>query len=779
MFSFACALAAVFLPGKSEIVIAPEACESVRFAASEAGEFLSKSLGAEVPVVTAPTEGRTALVLGRNAWADAAGVTTNGLKRDGYRIRSVWDRVYVVGIDDPKGRVKKALEKGGIWSQNFEHATVFGAYEFLERYAGVRFYFPGELGTVVPRKDRIEVPETDFTDAPDFTVRRYTHYTDGLWFEGNDRTNDGCRREKNLNWWRMRMETEYTPCCHGQNKFKYMERFAKSHPEYFLLLPDGRRHNSPKITSPGHPGQICHTSAVWEEIYQDVKAYLTGQPASARGIPVDWGVNCQGRKYVDIMPQDGMIKCSCAKCQAYYRTQHEDCWASALIWSNTVAVANRLTAEGVSGKVTMMAYSRCRTVPESVTIPDNVEVMVAERGPWTARDRKEHDRELAEIRAWTEKLGGRKVWMWTYVNKHGARDIPGIITMTPRCIGRFHQEAAPYVFGAYLESETDRFLFNYLNYYVFSKVCWRNDVDVDALLGEHYRLMFGAAADEMRRLYEAFEDIWLDRVAGETYDTPLGPASRTPTQRELFTRVYSQEVLDDYDALLDAAERKVASGSLEARRIDLVRREIVGVLKAAIDAFRADTARADSFRTRTSREPSDAIVFDDVVTRAGIVGKAPVRTRVNVWKDQSALHFAFDCEEPAMDETRCTAGRRPDDPETWQDNGVEIFLNPSGDRTVRYQLVLTSDGVFMDRGPDPEGVAWNSDATAKAERTPTGWKGTVDVPLKAFPRMKENAFPMNFARDRVTKSGVTFITWGPNVKGYGDIDNWSVVEFGK
>ena len=31
-----------------------------------------------------------------------------------------------------------------------EHATLFGVYEFLERFADCRFYFPGELGPSGP-----------------------------------------------------------------------------------------------------------------------------------------------------------------------------------------------------------------------------------------------------------------------------------------------------------------------------------------------------------------------------------------------------------------------------------------------------------------------------------------------------------------------------------------------------------------------------------------------------------------------------------------------------
>ena len=471
----------VFRPGYAEIVIETNACDTIRVAAEEARDFMGRALGYDVPIVTAPTPSRMALFLGPNRWADAAGVTTNGLKRDGFRIRTAAKGVYVLGIDDPIVNAHRNRQRGGIWFQNFERATVFGVYDFLERFAEVRFYFPGELGTVVPRAAQIVVPPTDLIDAPVNTVRRYTIYETGCpYFEGENAT-ELRHPMKTINWWRTRMETEYMPCCHGQNKFKYMDRFAKSHPEYFALLEDGRRHNSPKITYPGHPGQLCHTSAVWEEIYQDVKSYLSGEDASVRRIPVDstlpgadgkvrygWGVNCQRREIVDVMAQDGMIKCACERCKAEWAKAPEIGWASDLMWGNVARLANRLKAEGVKGRVSMMAYSKYRRVPD-FPIPDNVEVMVAERGPWTENDPSERARELAEIRAWHDKIG-RKVSLWTYLNKPSS--LPDVPNCTPKAVARYFQQLAPLTYGVFMQDWSDHWLSQYLPRYVFGKVMW-------------------------------------------------------------------------------------------------------------------------------------------------------------------------------------------------------------------------------------------------------------------------------------------------------------------
>ena len=610
----ASAATVVFRPGCSEIVVETNACDTIRVAAEEARDFMGRVLGCDVPIVAAPTPSRTALFLGPSRWADAVGVTTNGLKRDGFRIRTAAKGVYVLGIDDPIVNAHRNRQRGGIWFQNFERATVFGVYDFLERFAEVRFYFPGELGTVVPRAAQIVVPPTDLIDAPVNTVRRYTIYETGCpYFEGENAT-ELRHPMKTVNWWRTRMETEYMPCCHGQNKFKYMDRFAKSHPEYFALLEDGRRHNSPKITYPGHPGQLCHTSAVWEEIYQDVKSYLSGEDASIRRIPVDatlpgadgkvaygWGVNCQRREIVDVMAQDGMIKCACERCKAEWAKAPEVGWASDLMWGNVARLANRLKAEGVKGRVSMMAYSKYRRVPD-FPIPDNVEVMVAERGPWTENDPPERARELAEIRAWHDKIG-HKVSLWTYLNKPSS--LPDVPNCTPKAVARYFQQLAPLTYGAFLQDWSDRWLSQYLPRYVFGKVMWNPAVDVEALLDEHHRLMFGKAAPEMKRFFEEIERIYITRVAGKTIDTALGPQSEKPSPYELFVRIYSPETLDALEALFDAAAAKVAAGSLEARRIALIRREMFAPLAKRARAYVASIDVAKGLaRDRASTKPN-------------------------------------------------------------------------------------------------------------------------------------------------------------------------------
>ena len=146
--------------GNCSIVVAPKAPDATAFAAEELQAMLGEVLGARPPIVRAPTETGTSVILGENEWSRAAGLDAASLERDAFVIRAEEPaRIYICGRDDAADNLRWRLGKD-VPGGNGQHATLFGVYEFLERFAGCRFFFPGEFGTVLPKTERIEVPAT-------------------------------------------------------------------------------------------------------------------------------------------------------------------------------------------------------------------------------------------------------------------------------------------------------------------------------------------------------------------------------------------------------------------------------------------------------------------------------------------------------------------------------------------------------------------------------------------------------------------------------------------
>ena len=227
LFAFFAAVTAakadVVVDRGSEIVVPNNAAYAMRLAAEELNFFLKGVLGEALPVVAQRTEGKTAIVLGG---AQGRGGLATPQERDGYVIEATGDAVRIVGNDDDVSDVDAtaALPDEAIWQPCFRRGTLFGVYAFLERFAGVRMYFPGALGTCIPKTERIVVTEGRVEESPAFSVRRYG-YEDGS--VAKELLDDLVGRDapiapqmnetefKRLNWYRLRMETYHLRCCHG------------------------------------------------------------------------------------------------------------------------------------------------------------------------------------------------------------------------------------------------------------------------------------------------------------------------------------------------------------------------------------------------------------------------------------------------------------------------------------------------------------------------------------------------------------------------------------
>ncbi len=596
--------------GNVNVVAAKVAAPTVRFAAAEMTNYLSRVLGAAVPVSAAPVDGKVNIFLGENEWSRAESLDPKPLVRDGFIVSAKGRSIFLLGVDDER-RDPRGCLNGSAGLLAFERATLNAVYDFLERYAGVGFFFPGELGTVVERKGSISVPEGTRRVEPAFTERYFGWWNtakDG-WFDKSETVQSATAKH----WLRLRYGSSRKQCCHGQRHLHYVGRFAKTHPEYFCLTADGKRNLRDTGGEPSWlNSKFCYTSGLREEMYQDVKAFLSGKPASSRGLKA-WGANCRDArdgKYVDIMPEDGFNECMCPKCQAAYNKK-EKAYATELIWGLTAEIARRLKAEGVEGGVSQMAYYPYDRVPD-FNLPENIHVMVAVPGPWASTNPKRHAAQMKTLRDWTSKLG-HKVWLWTYPGKYNGK-MKGIPEISPRAYAKFFTEAEPYIIGGYIDNDTDRFMFEVLNLYVFAKLAWNPKADVEALLDEWNGRLFGPAAAEMKAMYGILERKWVDGVCkGRVVESALGPITVPPSYGQLWSDIYTPASIAELRGLFDAAAKKTAPGSLEARRVALMRSELFDPI--ALQSENADPAT--ELRRREREGTANMIANGDFATKAG------------------------------------------------------------------------------------------------------------------------------------------------------------------
>lgn len=777
--------------GKSNfvIVISPQASKVTTFASKELKVFIDRTLGADIPIVNQSPENTQAIIIGDCDLARKAGLDVSKLPADGYYIKTVGNNIFILGRDDSTVDPDKNMTING-WGNYYERATLFGIYDFLERFAGIRFYFPGDIGTVIPKSKDLKIPSVDIMDKPDFTTRKVS-WESGKWFDGSSEKE--VIKNKHLNNYRIRLETDFIPNCHGLRYLEYVERFGKSNPEYFALLANGKRNNE-EDHSVYHQGQLCLTGNMKNEIYKDAETYLTGKPPTARNMKW-WNANAARKNYFNVMPQDGFVKCLCPSCSKYKNE-------SDIIWDLTCETAEKLKTNKIPGYITQMAYGSTLDIPKR-EIPDNVLVMVAQTGPWNDINdelRKKDDKVLAD---WIKKLG-HKVWIWNYlINEstmtRGQYGLPGTVQVTPVCIGKYYQRLAGSITGAFMESETDYFIMNYLNWYVFGKVCWDNKTDLNALLDEHYHLMFGKASVPMKKFYEELEEIWTKKIRGRSIETSIGPMMIKPNSFELWERIYSPERMTGFNKLFDDAESIAQNDPDSLKRVKFMREHLLGPLTEASKKYFAeiDTLTAWIFPVKTI-PANEKITIDGKLdspawkqsTKSFLLpfksDKCEVKTSVRVLKDSENLYIGFDCEEPETAGMKCPE-RKSNDCEIWLDSCVEIHLNPSGDRKNFFQLIVNASGstyqisAVKTGSENSEVKSWNNNAVIKTNIEKNRWTAEIAIPLKTLANMKQDGFPINFIRTRGLKGEVPQIlhyTWSPFIKkGFNELENFGSLDF--
>ncbi len=134
----------------SQIIVAEDAPLPVQYAARELAKYLAKISAGETPsIAPAKTGNLYPVFLGTvqdQALTAAAGVQVSGLKEGGFAIRAGRNGLYIIG-GDPVG-------------------TLYGAYEILKKYGGIRWIFPGEEGEYFQPRTTIAVSEQNTVRNP-------------------------------------------------------------------------------------------------------------------------------------------------------------------------------------------------------------------------------------------------------------------------------------------------------------------------------------------------------------------------------------------------------------------------------------------------------------------------------------------------------------------------------------------------------------------------------------------------------------------------------------
>jgi len=510
------------------IVVAADATDHERTAATELQGYLLRISGAEVPVLNEGEggEGFPAYVGHTQAAADKGLVErASALGDDGLLMYADADGLFLLG--------------GG------ELGTYNAVHAFLEEKLGVRWFNPDALGEIVPEMPTVTIGRMDETQTPDFKMRWIGR---GQW---------ALRSRQNVRLPDDALGMKVYASAHTFRKFVPPDEYFDEHPEWFALVGGTR-----KRYEGVHGNQLCTSNPeVLDKVVEAMRATLDDDP---------------NLDIISLFPNDRMGFCECENCKALdedtmYTVEQTNSGWRGLDWESHRTLSRRMTV-----------FYRDAAVELAETHPDNMimcgiysayllapldkSLRMPETGLGQLCHGWCHNHAIADPDCYVNAAfrdaleGWRDVFpnlcLYEYYYKVATLDLPFPIIHTMR-------EDIPWLrdfglYGIYTQYKAANVWTIGLNYYVAARLLWDADLDVDALVEDYHRNMYGAAFEPMRDYWDAYEQAAIAadvHLAAEYADLPkVFTAELIAAQRGRLARAVELADTDDVRERVRRAE---------------------------------------------------------------------------------------------------------------------------------------------------------------------------------------------------------------------------------
>ena len=705
--------------GKASIVVMNKAA-----GARDLQSFIEKATGAKLPIVNDKLV-KPAIVLGDCPEAAALGLESSKMPVEGFAIRTAPDVVFIVG------RPHDRNANGQLW----------GVFEFLERFVGVRWYFPPavakgpQIGQSIPKSTELAVPPAWVEDAPTFRMRVLWPACSEPWHGKGINMGVLHRFLRGGNSWPIQLRV-HQPYWH-----KY-EELRKERPEVYQLRRDGSRQHE----------VICYGSPKTLETYlEGIQNHLDGKgPAYA---PIT-------NRAITVSPADVELSCYCKDCRKLWDDQAGQYGGASKVMATFVdrlarEVKKRWPKEGFT--VIFLPYLNYTAAPEGFKFPGNVEVQICGMpGLACHKEPAIRDSEQANIDRWIA-TSGRRIQNWHYCCWPAHKTKAAY--QYPHVVRDHYQQNLKKTIGTFINGVADHWPRQHISLYCWLKVLWDPEFDVDAAIDEFARRMFGPAAGTMRELLGLQIDGW------EKSRWPGGRFS----PRGIYTASFPPETVEKIKSLLAKARELAVDDELATARLNYC--------APALEAFFEEAAMmaGEGFRPLLAQKVGELPNIDGELNDAQWKRAAPVSfvqaagkgkgkparypTTVQAVWTPDGIMFGFHMHEPTPKLLETKNGGH-DNGNMWWDDNVELFVDVTG----------KSEGEFYQFIVNPEVNYWDSklkDTTweckgfkGAAHRGKDFWSLEVFLPYSAFTDGKKpgsgtnTVWTGNFTRHRVVDKGL-------------------------
>ncbi len=510
-----------------------ELVEVVRIGTGATLEFVEKPPSADTP----------AIVIGDCEETRRAGIDAGNLPPEGFVVKTAPNRLFLVGSTqaplEPQGR--GAMPNDG---------TAWALADVLERLVGVRWYWPAKYGgRSVPHRASLIIPPVHYRDQPVFHLRQNYRYGGdmelcgtytsppcdeanmdmALAFEGHNvgdqiplpfapRVRGG--RTPGHHWPLVRYGSSLDFMSAAIQASDTGSRMVVSRAEgdplrseaVFAINEDGTRNTKWNCFSA--PETIDACIARLEPYWNGTKSVPTTHNAITKTSFTVW------------FPGSGGLACHCPACKKTASRYRDDrALSKSLVAKHgerrACEIVEELAHEQVFG---LFLQGLCKAVklhwpdkkvvyhasesrpPAGITFPDNLRVaFVSPGGEFCALGQAMHP---SHGHAFEDRIRG-----WGAVTTWGSAAGPSDWTygpvQYPHVVRDFYGRNKDFIRGSFLTTYNSRiFITSAPTHYVWRRVLWNPDLDVDATLDEMCRRLFGPGADAALELLRLQCDRW-------------------------------------------------------------------------------------------------------------------------------------------------------------------------------------------------------------------------------------------------------------------------------
>ena len=541
---------------KATIVIGARAAADERFAAEELSRYIKKATGAELPAVVNSRREGPRILVGPGACPASAAEKLKRLGTDGWLIETEPDNSLVL-------------------AGNGRDGTSMAVYQFLQRFAGVRWLWPGDSGEVVPRASSLTVNETSIGTQPAYAWRDLGP-GGALWGPM-----DKLSAERKLGVSEQHQELEklwekrngfgglLIYGGHAMNEVLPPSKYGPLHPEYYALV---NRKRSWEQADGKHGAQPCTSNPDVIQIVADYSDHFFHQNP--------------GYDAFAISLNDGGGFCECDRCRRLdsgaTQAQVEDpelgnAAKTRVITDRILTFANAvgdiIAKKDPGKKLILFAYGPYKQPPARVKPRENIIIQYTFHASldWNA---KAEEQQYLETGAWSGVA--KNLGIYEYFIQGNSPDIPRLmLEPIARSVRKLHEQGYRY----YQTQAGDGYAVNGLNYYVLGRLLWDPSTNVRQIESDFVERGFGKAVAPVARYFHRMEDRWRARNG-----RPVAMDSATESQFTRVAEAYPPEFRAAARADLEEAYR--LSTGIERDRVRFLQKglEYVELTAAAVEA---------------------------------------------------------------------------------------------------------------------------------------------------------------------------------------------------